>query len=159
MPFRQFCLFLTYPRPDAHATALVKAPISITPHLAELLAPDVDIKVKHGVVGLLKHLAVPKENRAVLGQAGIMHRLADSEIWTDKYDSVEIVQVATIGVAKHMCNGNREWCPPPLAVLELSPLLLHQRITQSRSCYRAPANPSKLHRSHRSSPWFVAPIQ
>lgn len=94
---------------DAHATALVNPPISITTDIATLLGPEIDIKVKHGVVGLLKHLAVPKSNRAVLGEAGILHKLAASEIWTDKHDSVEIVQVATIGVAKHMCNANGEW--------------------------------------------------
>ncbi|KAI0637070.1 hypothetical protein C8Q77DRAFT_1095851 [Trametes polyzona] len=93
-------------RRDAHSTAIVKPPISLAPDLAALLEPDTDIKVKHGVIGLLKHLAQSQANRAALGQAGIIQRLAASQIWSEKADMVEIIQVAAIGVAKHMCNGD-----------------------------------------------------
>ncbi|KAI0781039.1 hypothetical protein BD413DRAFT_463594 [Trametes elegans] len=93
-------------RRDAHSTAIVKPPISLGPDLAALLEPSTDIKVKHGVIGLLKHLAQSQGNRAALGQAGIIQRLAASQIWSEKADMVEIIQVAAIGVAKHMCNGD-----------------------------------------------------
>ncbi|KAI0336426.1 hypothetical protein GY45DRAFT_1238667 [Cubamyces sp. BRFM 1775] len=95
-------------RRDAHSTAIVGPPISLGPDLAALLEPDTDIKVKHGVIGLLKHLAQSQGNRAALGQAGIIQKLAASQIWGEKADMVEIVQVAAIGVAKHMCNGDIE---------------------------------------------------
>ncbi|RPD66031.1 hypothetical protein L226DRAFT_530170 [Lentinus tigrinus ALCF2SS1-7] len=93
-------------RRDAHSTAIVKPPISLAPDLAALLEPDADIKVKHGVIGLLKHLAQTQGCRAALGEACIIQRLGTSQIWGEKADMVEIVQVAAIGVAKHMCNGN-----------------------------------------------------
>ncbi|CCL99147.1 uncharacterized protein FIBRA_01162 [Fibroporia radiculosa] len=93
---------------NAHATALIRPPIALGPDLATLLEPDTDIKVKHGLVGLLKHLAQSQSNRAALGEAGIIQRLASSQVWGDKADMAEMVQVSAIGVAKHMCNGNVE---------------------------------------------------
>ncbi|CDO70798.1 hypothetical protein BN946_scf184798.g114 [Trametes cinnabarina] len=93
-------------RRDNHSTAIVRPPISLAPDLAALLEPDTDLKVKHGVIGLLKHLAQSPGNRAALGQAGIIQKLASSQVWGEKTDMVEIVQVAAIGVAKHMCNGD-----------------------------------------------------
>ncbi|KAI0748021.1 hypothetical protein C8Q80DRAFT_1219351 [Daedaleopsis nitida] len=93
-------------RRDAHSTAIVKPPISLAPDLAALLEPDTDIKVKHGVIGLLKHLAQSQGCKAALGEAGIIQRLGTSQIWGEKADMVEIIQVGAIGVAKHMCNGD-----------------------------------------------------
>lgn len=92
--------------PDAHSNAIVKPPISLVPDLAALLQPDIDIKVKHGVIGLLKHLAQSQGCRAALGEAGIIQRLGTSQIWGDRADMFEIIQVAAIGVAKHMCNAD-----------------------------------------------------
>lgn len=86
----------------------MKPPISLAPDLAALLEPEIDVKVKHGVIGLLKHLAQSQGNRAALGQAAIIERLATSQIWSERADMVEIIQVAAIGVAKHMCNGDSE---------------------------------------------------
>lgn len=91
---------------DAHSTAIVKRPISLAPDLAAILEPETDIKVKHGVVALLKHLAQSTSNRAALGDAGIIQKLAASGVWGEKADIAEIVQVSAIGIAKHMCNGN-----------------------------------------------------
>ena len=100
---------------DAHSTAVVKPPISLAPDLAALLDPEADIKVKHGVIGLLKHLAQSQGCRAALGEAGIIQRLGASQIWSEKADMVEMVQVAAIGVAKHMCNGESEHGIPVFA--------------------------------------------
>ncbi|CAL1704860.1 unnamed protein product [Somion occarium] len=95
-------------RRETHAAAIVNPPISLGPDLASLLAPKIDIKVKHGVLGLLKHLAQSPANRPILGKAGIIQRLASSGVWSDKADMVEIVQVSAIGVAKHLCSNNVE---------------------------------------------------
>ena len=91
---------------EAHSNAVVNPPISLTPDLARILEGNPDFKVKHGVIGLLKHLAQSANNRAPLGQAGIIARLADCGIFEDKSDMMEIIQVSAIGVAKHLCNGN-----------------------------------------------------
>jgi len=97
-------------RREAHSNAVVKPPISLAPDLAKILEGNPDFKVKHGVIGLLKNLAQSTSNRAPLGQAGIIARLADCGIFEDKSDLMEIIQVSAIGVAKHLCNGNVENC-------------------------------------------------
>ena len=91
---------------EAHSNAVVNPPISLAPELAKILDSDPDFKVKHGVIGLLKNLAQSTNNRAPLGQAGIIARLADCGIFEHKSDLMEIIQVSAIGIAKHLCNGN-----------------------------------------------------
>ena len=103
----------------------MKPPISLAPDLAALLQPDTDIKVKHGVIGLLKHLAQSQGCRAALGEAGIIQRLGTSQIWGDKGDMFEIVQVAAIGVAKHMCSSESGWHGFSFPVAEVLAHLKH----------------------------------
>jgi hypothetical protein len=91
---------------ETHSQAIVNLPISLVQDLASLLHKDVDMKVKHGVIGLLKNLSQSVGNRTILGQAGILSKLADCQVWADTSDVVEIVQVSAIGAAKHLCNGN-----------------------------------------------------
>ena len=91
---------------DAHSTAICSPPIALAPELATILEPDTDIKVKHGTIALLKHLAQANSNRAVLGKAGILNKLGACNVFSTKTDMVDIVQISAIGVAKHMCNGN-----------------------------------------------------
>jgi len=92
-------------RKDAHSAAVVDPPIALAPDLASLLVPEADVQVKHGVVGLLKNLSQVKENRPVLGKAGVIQKLAASGLFNDKVDMLEMVQVYAIGIAKHICNG------------------------------------------------------
>ena len=100
---------------ETTSTALLSPPHSIAPILSAdaLLSPKTDIKVKHGVVGLLKHLAQSSanspSNRSALSGSGIVRRLVTSGIWNEKGDAmVEVVQMSAIGVAKHLCNGSSE---------------------------------------------------
>lgn len=71
-----------------------------------LLEPDTDLKVKHGVISLLKHLAQAQSNRPILGRARILQKLAACGIFGEKADAVDSVQISAIGVAKHMSNAN-----------------------------------------------------
>jgi hypothetical protein len=76
-----------------------------------LLSPGTDIKVKHGAIGLLKHLAQSSVNspvnRAFLGESGVIQRLVASGIWDKRGDPMaEVVQMGAIGVVKHLCNGS-----------------------------------------------------
>ena len=96
----------SYRYTEAHSNAVINPPISLAPDLAKILEGDPDFKVKHGVIGLLKNLAQSTSNRAPLGQAGILARLADSGVFEEKSDLMEIIQVSAIGVTKHLCNGN-----------------------------------------------------
>lgn len=88
-------------------------PHSLAPVLSSdyLLSPTVDIKLKHGVISLLKNLAQSStqspEIQGVLGDAGIMQRVASSGVWDEKVDAMaEVVQVSAIGVVKHLCHMN-----------------------------------------------------
>jgi hypothetical protein len=93
-------------RREAHAVLVLRPPSALAPHLAGFLAPEVDVKVKHGVLGLLKNLAIAEKNRPVLGEARVVEMAALSEVWAEKCDMAEVVQGSAVGMVKHMCNGN-----------------------------------------------------
>ncbi|KAI0064603.1 hypothetical protein BV25DRAFT_1823008 [Artomyces pyxidatus] len=97
-------------RHESHSTIIVSPPISLGPDLADLLDPEADLKLKHGVIGLLRHLAYAAPARAALAEAGIIQRLVGSNIFRDTSDIAELIQVNAIGIAKHLCNGNAENC-------------------------------------------------
>ena len=91
---------------EHHSVALVKPPISVVPLLVGHLRPETDLKVKHGIIGLLKHLSQAIPNRPLLGEAGVLQCLRQSEVFGEKADIAEIVQMSAIGLSKHMCTGN-----------------------------------------------------
>lgn len=64
------------------------------------------MKVKHGVISLLKHLAYAPASRAPLGEAGIVSRIIESNIFKDTSDIVETIQMSAIGTVKHLCTNN-----------------------------------------------------
>ncbi|KAI0046104.1 hypothetical protein FA95DRAFT_1671580 [Auriscalpium vulgare] len=97
-------------RHESHSAIIVSPPISLGPDLASILDPAADLKVKHGVIGLLRHLAYAVSARAPLADAKIIQRLVASQIFHDTSDIAELVQVNAIGIAKHLCNGNSESC-------------------------------------------------
>ncbi|CAE6490110.1 unnamed protein product [Rhizoctonia solani] len=107
-------------RRDDYCIALVAPPSSIVPDLVPFITPATDMKVKHGVLGLLKHLAQPVPNKMVLGDAGVLEALSASGIWDSESDRAEAVQASAVGIAKHLCLGNvsntlRLVLPPPTA--------------------------------------------
>jgi hypothetical protein len=91
---------------DDHCIALVAPPSSVVPDLVPFINPTADMKVKHGVLGLLKHLAQPTPNKTVLGDAGILEALTMSGVWDSESDRAEAVQASAIGIAKHLCLSN-----------------------------------------------------
>ncbi|KAF7966291.1 hypothetical protein HWV62_39207 [Athelia sp. TMB] len=102
-------------RRETNSTALLTPPHSIASLLSSdaFLSATTDIKVKHGVVGLLKHLAQSSgnslSNRAALSDSGVLQRLVKSGIWVQRGDPmVEVVQMGAIGVVKHLCNNSVE---------------------------------------------------
>ena len=95
------------------AEALLSSPYSLAPVLAseEFLSPSTDMKLKHGILGLLKHIAqfakVSQIIPRALGEVGIISGISDSGIWDEKTDAMaNIIQLNAIGVAKHLCNGS-----------------------------------------------------
>lgn len=92
---------------------LVSPPYSLVPILTShhLLSPSTDIKVKHGVLGLLKHLAQAPPSSTVihnaLGEAEIIRKIAESGVWDEKGDAMaDVVQLSAIGVVKHLASVN-----------------------------------------------------
>ncbi|KAF5391423.1 hypothetical protein D9757_001930 [Collybiopsis confluens] len=100
---------------EEHATVLLSPPHSLASVLSSghLLSPTTDIQVKHGVLGLLKHMAqaLPpgSELHDAMGRAGLVRCICDSGVWDELTDGMaEVLQVSAIGVVKHMCNANVE---------------------------------------------------
>ncbi|CCO33297.1 hypothetical protein BN14_07371 [Rhizoctonia solani AG-1 IB] len=93
-------------RRDDYCVALVAPPSSIVPDLVPFITPATDMKVKHGVLGLLKHLAQPVANKMVLGDAGVLEALSTSGVWDSESDRAEAVQASAVGIAKHLCLNN-----------------------------------------------------
>ncbi|KAJ7156022.1 hypothetical protein C8R43DRAFT_922335 [Mycena crocata] len=102
-------------RREKNSTVLLSPPHSLAPFLTSphLLSPSTDIKVKHGLIGLLKHLAQSCAQSAVihdaLAGAHVVKRVSRSGVWDEKTDEMaDIVQVSAIGIVKYMCNANVE---------------------------------------------------
>jgi len=96
------------------AIALLSPPYSLAPVLSSVhfFSPSTDIKLKHGILGLLKHISqfsklaptVPSS----LAEVKIIERIAASGIWDEKSDAMaDVIQQSAIGVAKHLCNASR----------------------------------------------------
>ncbi|KAJ6547514.1 hypothetical protein B0H19DRAFT_1166060 [Mycena capillaripes] len=102
-------------RREKNSTVLLSPPHSLAPFLTSphLLSPSTDIKVKHGVIGLLKHLAQSCAQSAVihdaLVSAEVVKHVSRSGVWDEKTDEMaDIVQVGAIGIVKYMCNASVE---------------------------------------------------
>jgi hypothetical protein len=96
----------TYTSIDSHCNALVQPPNSLVPSLVHILRPETDLKVKHGIVGLLKHLSQPKATKSILGDEKVLEAISKSKIWDRSADMGEVIQMSAIGVAKHLTAGN-----------------------------------------------------
>ncbi|RXW24152.1 hypothetical protein EST38_g1727 [Candolleomyces aberdarensis] len=112
-------------RREKTSTALISSPLSLAPVLASphFFSPETDVKLKHGVLGLLKHVAqsaslspaVPK----AFAEVAIVQRINESGIWDEGADNMAIiVQLNAIGVVKHLCNADVDHAialalPPP----------------------------------------------
>lgn len=74
------------------------------------------MKVKHGVLALLKHLSQASPRAQVvhdaLGRAGVIQSITSSGVWDEKVDAMaDVVQLSAIGVVKQMCNANGNYLP------------------------------------------------
>lgn len=93
-------------RTDDHCLALVQDH-GLVPPLTQLITPDADIKVAHGVVSLLKNLSIPAANKVVIGSENKAVTLVAPYLGPAK-DHVQPLQFATVGLLKHLCSGCTE---------------------------------------------------
>ncbi|THH32127.1 hypothetical protein EUX98_g2076 [Antrodiella citrinella] len=93
-------------RREAHSIAIVNAPIALLPDFVSMLEPETDLKIMHGLLGLLKHLATAPANRTPIGRAGVLRKLLTSQSIHSRTDAVEHLQLSAIGLVKHLCSSN-----------------------------------------------------
>ncbi|KAK2466957.1 hypothetical protein APHAL10511_001215 [Amanita phalloides] len=100
-------------RKESISVALLSPPHSLGPILVSkhLLCPSSDIKMKHGVIGLLKHIAQSKPGSpaitSILAQVNTLQQIVGSHIWDEQPDPMtSIVQLSAIGLAKHLCSSS-----------------------------------------------------
>lgn len=74
--------------------------------LLSLLSPGTKVPTQHAVIGLLKNLAHPPENKVILGDAGVISQLLEMEVFSDKRDVVGTVQGGSAGLIKLLCLDN-----------------------------------------------------
>jgi hypothetical protein len=96
------------------AHILLSAPYNLAPILVSprLLSVSTDVKVKHGAIGLLKHIAQSSlqspRNLPLLRDVRVVEHLAGSGVWDERSNVMaEVVQIGAIGTAKHLCGSDR----------------------------------------------------
>jgi hypothetical protein len=85
---------------------LLRGENSLLPVIMPLLLPNTKVTTQHALVGLLKNLAHPPENKVILGDAGVISRLLEMEVFSDKRDVVGTVQGGSAGLIKLLCLEN-----------------------------------------------------
>ncbi|RSH91390.1 hypothetical protein EHS25_009689 [Saitozyma podzolica] len=88
---------------DGQAEALLP---TLMDTILGLLEPTTPMLKQHAVVGLLKNLSIPTTNKAALGQAGVIAKLASMSVWSPERDLVGSVQGGSVGVVKNLCRDN-----------------------------------------------------
>ncbi|KDN47568.1 hypothetical protein K437DRAFT_94222 [Tilletiaria anomala UBC 951] len=91
-------------RKDSHCVAMIEQH-DVGTLLAPVLADEqVDVKVAHGLVGLLKNLAIPAQNKERIGSLGVIE--AVGRFLEPSKDMVQPLQFGTVGLLKHLCTGS-----------------------------------------------------
>jgi hypothetical protein len=85
---------------------LLSGEYSLLPVIMPLLSPGTKVTTQHALIGLLKNLAHPPENKVILGDAGVIGRLLEMEVFSDKRDVVGTVQGGSAGLIKLLCLDN-----------------------------------------------------
>ncbi|KAI6109851.1 hypothetical protein F5141DRAFT_811938 [Pisolithus sp. B1] len=130
-------------RREPQSTLLLSPPHDIAQLLSSevLLSQSTDIKLKHGVIGLLKHLSQAScnsaPNRMALNIAKVVERVLSSGVLDERSDAMaDVVQVNAIGIVKHLCNGSLDNSlkvilpaetnnPPPTGLSQVLSLVKH----------------------------------
>jgi hypothetical protein len=91
------------------AIQLLEGDNSLLPVVLPLLSPQTKVTIQHSVIGLVRNLANPPENKVILGEAGVVDRLIGMEVFSDKRDMVGTVQGGSAGLIKLLCQNNRTY--------------------------------------------------
>ncbi|KAK0531501.1 hypothetical protein OC842_003596 [Tilletia horrida] len=104
-------------RKDSHCIALVHQhnlapflvsllPSSASPETSPANAPPsaASRRLSHSVLSLLKNLSIPAQNKPLIGELGVISRVANAGFLRTK-DNIQQVQFAAVGLLKHLCRG------------------------------------------------------
>ncbi|GAA6051123.1 hypothetical protein JCM3770_004726 [Rhodotorula araucariae] len=102
-------------RKDKHTLALVReyqlaAPLArivrerVAGAASRTGRPGETTQILYGVVGLLRHLAIPVDNRQNVGETGVIPHVA--QLLRRELDIVQPLQLAVIGLLKHLAAGS-----------------------------------------------------
>nr|XP_019010485.1 uncharacterized protein I206_04954 [Kwoniella pini CBS 10737]OCF49266.1 hypothetical protein I206_04954 [Kwoniella pini CBS 10737] len=119
------CALLTFGnsvKDDESAKNLVQGDESLLPKIIPLLSPSTPAMTQHSVIGLMKNLSVARDNQDVLGKAGVIEKLYEMGVWSEKTDMLGSVQGGAAGIVKNLCRSNASNSSRFL-VLPLDPLL------------------------------------
>ncbi|CAG8523323.1 4888_t:CDS:10 [Acaulospora morrowiae] len=86
---------------DAHCIKLVHE-FKIVEPLVNVLRTSNNVKVQHAVVGILKNLSLPAQNKTIIGSLGVIGLVSP---FLEK-DDVQSIQLGAVGILKHLATQN-----------------------------------------------------
>lgn len=81
---------------------------TLLPRIKYLLKPDVPATTQHAVVGLLRNLSIPDQNKSVLYEGGVIDDLMQMGVWSENRDMLGSVQGGVVGIFKNLCRNQRQ---------------------------------------------------
>ncbi|WVR09554.1 hypothetical protein IAU60_006623 [Kwoniella sp. DSM 27419] len=88
-----------------YASALAILPI-VLPAITALLDPSSPATTQHAVIGLVKNLSIPSDNKVLLGEAAVIEKLFDMGVFSTDKDLLGSVQGGAAGIIKNLCRNN-----------------------------------------------------
>ncbi|WVQ91107.1 hypothetical protein IAS59_004896 [Cryptococcus gattii] len=90
---------------DTVAIEYLVGETTLLPRIKYLLKPDVPATTQHAVVGLLRNLSIPDQNKSVLYERGVVDDLMQIGVWSENRDMLGSVQGGVIGIFKNLCRN------------------------------------------------------
>ncbi|XAO27425.1 hypothetical protein I312_106279 [Cryptococcus bacillisporus CA1280] len=90
---------------DTVAIEYLVGETTLLPRIKYLLKPDVPATTQHAVVGLLRNLSIPDQNKSVLYEGGVVDDLMQMGVWSENRDMLGSVQGGVVGIFKNLCRN------------------------------------------------------
>nr|KIR88185.1 hypothetical protein I308_01245 [Cryptococcus tetragattii IND107] len=90
---------------DTVAIEYLVGETTLLPRIKYLLKPDVAATTQHAVVGLLRNLSIPDQNKSVLYEGGVVDDLMQMGVWSENRDMLGSVQGGVVGIFKNLCRN------------------------------------------------------
>nr|XP_019043975.1 hypothetical protein I302_07255 [Kwoniella bestiolae CBS 10118]OCF22905.1 hypothetical protein I302_07255 [Kwoniella bestiolae CBS 10118] len=103
------CALLSYGnsvKDASSAISLLEGENSLLPVILPLLSHSTPATTQHAVIGLARNLSVPMETKRLLGEAGVIDKLAQMNVWVQEKDLLGSVQGGAAVILKNMCRND-----------------------------------------------------